>query len=283
MKSSIKKIVDYAVKNKFLWKVLNSTILPIARYAEFAKAEQDKATVDFEAVARSISPDLTVKHGPFCGMQYPPSKAFRQNWCPNRLLGSYEQEIAPALGKIFTKDYTEIINIGCGEGYYAVGLAMRIGTANIFAYDVNKNAIQCCKKMAQINHVSERIQTGYFCSRAVLESIPLTKKALIFSDCEGYEKELFTKESASRFREHDLLIEVHDFVDIEISSYLRSLFAETHEVESYQSVDDIKKAQNYSYPELESFSLAERKAILTEARPAIMEWLYFTARAPHPA
>jgi hypothetical protein len=76
-----------------------------------------------------------------------------------------------------------------------------------------------------------------------------------------------------------VLIEVHDLVDIAISARLRAAFQATHDVEIIQSVDDIKKAQVYDYPELASFDLQQRKILLGEQRAAIMEWFYFSPRS----
>jgi hypothetical protein len=139
-------------------------------------------------------------------------------------------------------------------------------------------AIRLCEEMALLNGVSERVITGSFCDGKTLMGLPLTKKALIVSDCEGYEKELFSKDTLTFLAQYELLIEVHDFIDIEISSYLRELFEESHHIEVYTSIDDIKKAQQYEYKELDGFSLEEKRKILREGRPAIMEWFYLKPR-----
>jgi hypothetical protein len=98
------------------------------------------------------------------------------------------------------------------------------------------------------------------------------------SDCEGYEKILFTKETASHFANHELLIEIHDFIDIEISSMIRQAFQDTHHITVVHSIDDIAKARSYDYKELQGYDLAARKALLAEGRPNIMEWFYLV---PH--
>jgi len=46
---------------------------------------------------------------------------------------------------------------------------------------------------------------------------------------------------------HDLIIEAHDFIDIEISPKLRSAFAKTHDIQSIKSIDDIERAHTYRY------------------------------------
>jgi hypothetical protein len=223
----------------------------------------------------SISPDLTVKHGPFKGMKYPERKAVGGSLVP-KCLGSYEREFHPVLEKICSNEYSEIVNIGCAEGYYAIGLAMRIPTAKVFAYDTNNEAIDLCKQMARMNNVAERLITGSFCDANTLRSIPFTRKALIISDCKGYEKYLFTEEIVPFLLLHDLLIEVHDFIDIEISSMIRQCFQSTHLITAIQSIDDITKAHSYCYRELRGYDLAVRRMLLAEYRPSIMEWLYMT-------
>ena len=39
-----------------------------------------------------------------------------------KLLGSYEQELQPLLQRLAAQNYSEIVDIGCAEGYYAIGL-----------------------------------------------------------------------------------------------------------------------------------------------------------------
>jgi hypothetical protein len=49
-------------------------------------------------------------------------------------------------------------------------------------------------------------------------------------------------------------------------------------IQVFSSIDDIKKAQLYEYKELKGLSLEEKKQILSEYRPAIMEWFYLKPR-----
>jgi len=276
IKSWIKKGVARAVQNPAAWAVLEATIVRAADYARWERIKSVSAREEQKAL-EAISGDLTVKHGPFQGMIYPASKSAGSALIP-KLLGSYERELHPVLEKICSAGYSEIVDIGCAEGYYAVGLAMRVQTATVFAYDTNIEAINLCEQMARRNGVARRVVTGSFCDAGVLRSIPLTQKALVISDCEGYEKDLFTEEVAAHLARHDLLVEVHDFVDIEISAIIRRRFQGTHLITAVQSVDDITKAHSYCYDELRRFDLATRRAMLAECRPSIMEWFYMTSR-----
>lgn len=261
--------------------MLDTTFLEVARYMEFKRQRwlpwrSKKHTADDEIY--TLFPDLIVKHGCFKGMKYPEAKAICSALFP-KLIGSYEKEIQPILEKICREGYTEIVDIGCAEGYYAVGLAMRIPTAKIFAYDTNKDAIRLCKRMADLNNVGKRITAGSFCSVETLKSIPFMTKGLIISDCEGYEKKLFVEDTVPFIASCDLLIEIHDYIDINISSLIRQRFAETHEVEIIRSIDDIDKAKSYFYEELTGFDLESRKILLGECRPTIMEWFYMKSRS----
>ena len=277
MRSFLRNFVQRTAKNNFLWNLIYTKVIKVGEFAKHARANRTldphQRTFDIETAAMAISPDLTVRHGPFRGMRYPTTKSVGSALVP-KILGSYESELHSIVDRICRQEYSDIVDIGCAEGYYAVGLAMRLRNANIYAYDTNKDAIRLCKQMARLNNVMDRLTTGDFCDSNTLRSLPLGKRALIVSDCEGYEKILFTKETASHLANHELLIEIHDFIDIEISSMIRQAFQDTHHSTVVQSIDDIAKARSYDYKELQGYDLAARKALLAEGRPNIMEWFY---------
>jgi len=281
LKATLKRGIRFAVQRSFFWNLLQATLLPAARYAKQARAASVHVRPygDMSGLARLISPDLLVRNGVFKDMRYPEMKAIGSSLLP-KILGSYEREIQPVIERICRKAYVGVIDIGCAEGYYAVGLARRITGAMVYAFDTSSEALRLCREMARVNLVADRVITGLDCDIGVLRSLPLAGRTLIISDCEGYEKYLFTKDSVPFFQHHDLLIEVHDFLDIQISSQIRTLFAATHDLECFESIDDIQKALRYDYPELKALDLATRKEVLAERRPAIIEWFYLQSRHP---
>jgi hypothetical protein len=281
VKSVLRKTLSRIVRNDWWWSFLNATLIRATRAAEWERGREERAarSARMHGIVSRISPDLRVKHGVFKGLRYPARAAVGSQLAP-KLLGSYEKEIQDLVERICSTPYTDVVNIGCAEGYYAVGLAMRIPNATVHAYDLNEEAIRLCSEMAALNGVSSRVIMGAFCDAERLKSIRFSGKALIISDCEGYEKQLFTEEIASFLAPHDVLLEIHDFIDIEISSHIRRVFAATHDIEVLQSVDDIRKAQDYAYPELEGLDLSTRKEVLAECRPAAMEWFFMKTRMP---
>lgn len=277
MKSLLKKIISFIVQNDLLWGIFNSTIIRIADHATWERQEKANAKiVDIKKTILSLSPNLSVKNGPFKGMLYPEVRSIGSALAP-KIIGSYERELHEIVEIICKSGYTEIVDVGCAEGYYAIGLTIRIDKANSFAYDTNEQAIYLCREMAKLNNVSDRLITGNYCDANTLRSIPIREKAIIISDCEAYEKDLFTDEIVTCLAHHDFLIESHDFIDIEISAIIRQRFQRTHRINTIQSVDDAVKPHLYDYEELRPYSLAARKLLLSE-RSQNVQWFYMTSR-----
>ncbi len=180
--------------------------------------------------------------------------------------------------RILQKKYTEIVDIGSAEGYYAVALGLKFPQARIFAFDANPAANQLCAEMARLNGVADRLALGGFCDEKILLGLELHDRALIISDCEGFEKELFTPAAARFLARHDLVIEVHDLLDREIATALRERFGPTHDILAIESIDDAKKVRTCSYPELDACDAATLLFLLSEGRYATMEWLYLTPK-----
>lgn len=225
----------------------------------------------------SIFKDRVVLHGPFQGLAYPAMIAAGSSLFP-KLLGSYERELHHIVESICQTPYTQIVNIGCGEGYYAVGLARRIPTAQVAAFDVEENARQATQAMALANHVDDRVTIGAWFGPEDLSQFPFGHKSLVVCDCEGYEHQLFTVATLANLRATDILIETHDFVDIHITQDLTALFSTTHNLRVVKSIDDIEKAKTYPYAEALNFDLPQRKLLFREGRPAIMEWFFLTPK-----
>lgn len=221
--------------------------------------------------------DGVVRNGPFAGLRYPVLQSVGSSLFP-KLLGSYEAELHPWIAEVCAGAYTEIVDVGCAEGYYAIGLARRVPEARVYAYDTDARAQALCAAAAELNGVASRVEVRATFEAAALAAIPVRGRGLVVCDCEGAELDLFTPDTVPLCAGWDLLIETHDFLDVTGSTRLQARFAASHEVRACLSVDDIQKAKHYDYPELAALDLATRRAIVGEGRPAIMEWLFFTAR-----
>lgn len=282
MKSLIKRLVTSTAQNPMAWTAyracgaISRVIGKPYHHALFVRgvAGQDELMAE---VLRECCPDLVVARGPFQGLRYPTARSVQSALLP-KLLGSYESELHPILEEMLRNDYDTIVNIGCGEGYYAIGLALKFPRSRVYAFDTDPEARESCRAMAKLNDVVGRVFVGEFCDSAALAAIPLGRHSLIVSDCEGYERQLFNPAAARQLAAHDLIIETHDFIDIEASLQMRAAFDNTHTVRSIRTLGDITRAQTYQCPELSRYTLNDKRHILSERRPAIMEWLVMTPK-----
>src|SRR4051794_40351820 len=64
-----------------------------------------------------------VQTGPFAGLEF--ARASAEGCHVPKLLGCYERELHGLVEAAVADGYDDIVNIGCAEGYYAVGLARR--------------------------------------------------------------------------------------------------------------------------------------------------------------
>lgn len=262
------------VTNRFSWGVLDKLIVQNADRLRF---QRNWAIHGVREALDRLAADLTVRRGPFQGMRYPERTAVGSSFAP-KLIGCYERELHPLFERIVNRPYRTIIDVGCAEGYYAVGLALRIPQATVHAYDTDPLARSQCRKMAELNGVAGRVIVGETFTPGDLVKFDFRGPGLIICDCEGYEKELFSQAAVDRLVDQDVLIEAHDFFDPEITPQLKARFAPTHDVEAIPSVDDYHKSRAYDYPELQGYSIDLRRILLGEYRTANMEWLFMTPK-----
>jgi len=214
---------------------------------------------------------LTVLSGPFAGMTYVPF-AVDSSFVP-RIVGSYEAELHYILERIIEAGYREIVNIGCGEGYYAIGLALRLPKTRVHAFDTDPWARYLCYQMARINEVTDRVIVSGRCDIKRLRTLPL-ERALLICDCEGCELDLLRPDLVSSLRTCDLLVELHDFLNPNISRTILARFTDTHDLTLVSSTE----RDPVNYPVLEMFKRLEQRLALDEFRPEAMEWAFLMSR-----
>lgn len=266
MKRFSRRLVQLVVRNEILWKV---GLKPYVRLADSLRFWRTKYELD--NLAYRLFHDRVVLHGPFKGMQYSELGGLGGAWYP-RLLGSYESEIHHWIETIRERNYTQIVDVGCAEGYYAVGFARMFPLAQVFAFDTDPEAQTACQAMTRTNGVDKRVKVVGRCNPPTLTKIISSRRALIVSDCEGYERELFTAEVAHAAARSDILVEIHDFGSDDIAKQLINMFEPSHQTRLVTSVSPAFKATRADYPELSDLSMAERLGLLDEHRGLEMKW-----------
>jgi len=168
-----------------------------------------------------------VMQGPLAGMDFLPQSA--EGCHIAKLLGCYEQPLQPFIEEAIVNAYPTILNIGCAEGYYAVGMARRMPGTQVLAFDLNPKAQEVCTALAQKNDVSSRVKVGALFKPEDFEAYG-GQKVLVLCDIEGAEKDLLNPEVAPALKGMDLIVESHECLLPGITQLLINRFKDTHQI-----------------------------------------------------
>ena len=168
-----------------------------------------------------------VMQGPLAGMDFLPQSA--EGCHIAKLLGCYEQPLQPFIEQAITNAYPTILNIGCAEGYYAVGMAKRMPNTQVLAFDLNPKAQEVCAALAQKNAVSDRVKVGALFKPEDFET-HRNQKVLVLCDIEGAENELLNPEAAPALKGMDIIVESHECLIPGITKVLIDRFKDTHQI-----------------------------------------------------
>lgn len=222
--------------------------------------------------------DLTVLAGPFAGMRMIDLSSRGDGDVSPKLLGTYETETHPAIMASIGNRYDAIVDVGCAEGYFAVGLARLFPDIPVLAYDTNAPSLEILGKLAALNGCAERIVGGAFCDPAELGRVlTLYPRCFVIVDCEGYEKTLFADPATNALTAaSDMIIECHDLWDRTITPTLVAALTPTHAVEVVTACG--RNPNLYDF--LAHMTDWDRFRAVWERRGARQNWLVCRARTP---
>jgi len=207
-----------------------------------------------------------IRGGPFAGMAYV-ERSTGGALLP-KIAGSYEEPIQDWIERAIARRYARILDIGCAEGYYAVGLARRLPESAIIAYDINVDARGLCRDLAAINGVTN-VDVRPSCDFSELAR-EIVDDTLIVCDIEGGERELLDPRKVPGLADADLIIECHDSYLPGITDLLIDRFEATHAITI--AVDDSVRRRHYALPKpVSDVVLAE---IIDENRAKDMKFLF---------
>lgn len=209
----------------------------------------------------------SVLSGPFAGMVYVP-QATGSALMP-KLVGSYEAELHQLIEQIVITGYDTVIDVGCAEGYYAIGLALRLPETHVYAFDIDLEAQRLCRAMSHLNGVENRVTISGKCGNEDLNAL-LTKKSLIVCDCEGFEAELLQPDLSSKLNHTDILVEFHEHLNIGLTSLLLSRFHDTH----YPTVITAVERNANDYPQIRFTEPESRQLTVSEFRVNGQQWAF---------
>ena len=213
-----------------------------------------------------------VQAGPFAGMLY--HRQGREGCYLPKVLGTYEAALHPFLEQAISRQPQVVINIGAADGYYAVGLALRLPEAQVFAYDTDIKSHRSAQILAGRNGVAGQISVyGEFrvCDFARFAGV----RSLLVCDIEGAEFALLDPLQAPALASMDIIVEMHA---PEASPQVRDFlarFVATHDICVRDSAISIVGLPEF----LRSYSQIDQMLALWEARPGPTPWAILWARS----
>lgn len=200
---------------------------PAPTHQDLQRLLRDLAKFRHELIANTLRQRQgdEVRAGPFAGMRYGVRSA--EGCTVPRLLGCYEQELAPHLERLIARGFRHVVNVGCAEGYYAVGMARRLPDARVAAFDSDATARERCRSLAAANGVEGRLEVGGTFVNADFARYP-AGETLVLLDIEGHEDALLDPPATLRCL--TVLVECHDCFSPGLSTRLATRFADSHAI-----------------------------------------------------
>lgn len=168
-----------------------------------------------------------IMQGPFAGMDYLTSAT--EGALTPRLIGTYESELHPYLADFAGAGLDCVIDVGCAEGYYAVGLARLMPQVAVHAFDISEKARKACAELAAKNGVADRVVIGEEFEPTGFELFH-DRKCLVLVDIEGAEDDLLRPDLSPALAGMDLIVETHDVYRPGVLERLTERFAPTHDI-----------------------------------------------------
>ena len=220
------------------------------------------------------SHETHVLQGPMQGLEYVANSS--EGCLAARLIGCYEQPLLPFVEEAINTDYINVVNIGCSDGYYAVGMARRMPKSKMWAYDINPAAQDACRELAQKNDVSERIEIGALFGPENFAQFA-HEKTLVMCDIEGAEQELLDPALAPDLVGMDIIVESHECIIKGLTQTLLDRFSATHEITLIQ---DTGQRQFKVLPEgYERWANLDQLVATWEWRSGPTPWMVIKSKA----
>lgn len=265
IKLALKKIVPTSIFNLVL-KVWRTTFSKLS-------SSNDMMIIDLYTKQFLAKYGYIVVGGVFKGMKYIP-EAVGSGYLV-KLVGVYEEILHITISSIINRRYTTMIDIGCAEGYYLIGIGRANKDIKLIGYDIDTKALELTKKLYSLNNLSNELQLIEHCTPEDLES-HIDENTFLMCDAEGFENEALDPERTPVLaRVQTFVVELHDFVVPNIKETLIKRFEITHTIQTIV----FKNGNPKNYPFLMTIKNEKHLyTILRERGEQEQEWLIMERR-----
>jgi hypothetical protein len=275
LRRTLKAVLRFCAPSEGLTRWIVSALLQSRGYL-VAKAAEWAAT-QIEDQVRVVK-GASVQRGPFAGMIIPVTDETSMREIAAHVLGSYERELYKLIHRQLAYPYELIVNVGAGWGFYCVGVARRCsGRQQVYAFEGDDTRRALCQRTAKLNGVWNRLDLRGMCNVEVLKNVVSEKeRGLLLIDCEGCELDLLPADETSRFRNWNILVEVHDehTTGDSTAQILCDRFRDSHNI----TFINIQHRDPTIYPELAGLSEFYASLLLDEGRIHSRGWLWLASQ-----
>jgi hypothetical protein len=210
--------------------------------------------------------------GPFAGMTY--QRAPSEGSLIARLLGSYESELHPHLSALVGRQIDSVIDVGCAEGYYAVGLARLLPNVTVHAFDIDEKARSACSEMATINGVADRVIIDAEFTPDGFAAFA-GRRTLVLVDVEGAEVDILQPGLSPALASMSIIVETHNGLRPGALETLVARFSSTHDIVHVPESAKVAETPDWML----QLSSLDRLLATWEWRETPTPWLVMTPRA----
>lgn len=240
------------------------------RVSRYAPLEKERVIAG-EAVKKQSGG--IVQGGPFVGLRLD----FRERSWGNdavaiKLTGLMEAELHSTIELFSKKPVTQIVNVGCSDGYYALGLGVLIPSVPILAVDTDAAEISKVRTNAALNGMTERLQ----CFSSMEDASAVLKSTgFVVCDVEGAEDNLIDPSRFPSLLSSNLIVELHEFIAPGVGQRIKKRFEATHKIWELHSGGRNPNAS----PILSDLPDDIKWPAMSEGRPGPMSWLCMEVKA----
>jgi hypothetical protein len=219
-----------------------------------------------------------VRAGPFAGMRYVDTSV-GSCFIP-KLLGTYERELSSKVEWVCRQQPELVVDIGAAEGYYAVGLALRVPLARVVAFELEPTGQAALHRMADLNGVADRLSVRGRCGPADLAAaLEGHSMPVVICDVEGDEETLLDPGQVAGLRAAVVLVETHEFVRCGVTDELCDRFASSHDIERIWQEPRSRAEFPWRTLGTRLLPVSYLDWAVSEWRPERMSWLWMTPRS----
>lgn len=214
--------------------------------------------------------------GPFRGLSYV-DRSYSSAYWP-KLLGTYELELREILEGILAQPFDLVLVPGAAEGYYVVGIAVRLRGARVVGWEASVEARSAAEELARLNAVEERVELRAICDVGELAGAGAGHgNVLVVVDIDGGESILIDPSIVPFLREATIVVEVHDCFVPGTTALLERRFLPSHEIRRVAARP--RRFEDAPALDLPAVYRGALTQLLSERRPAGNDWLVMSPRS----